>query len=325
MKKILLVVWLLGAVVMHSQDIRAAYIRTKLLSGSTQSITVTLFTDGALMVFRPFVPINFGDGNYGTLTMLSAGSVPGSGTVKKVYSGTHTYAGAGSYWASFQDTFRVAGIRNINNSQTQAIFVDALMVIGNNSQQNTCPVMLNEPLNFGVTGSQFFYMPAYTDTDGDSLSFSLVNCIGAGYYRPANTSINNSGLFSFYSDTVGSYAFSIVTKEWRKNTNGLYAVIGTTQMDFVTELSIPSGIKAEGAHDLKLSLCPNPVVGRLQIASNKVGSGTFLIEIINDLGQIVLTEANHNNIDVSDLPSGSYLLILRETDSKPCCARFIKQ
>ncbi|MES2678963.1 MAG: T9SS type A sorting domain-containing protein [Bacteroidota bacterium] len=322
MKKILPCLLSLFALTANSQDIRSAYIRTKIVSGFTQSITVTLFTDGALTINRPGIPVFFGDGNSGTLTL---NSTSGSGTVKKVYSGIHTYTGNGSYLISFQDTFRVAGIKNISNSQTQPIYTEALIVFGNISPQNTSPLILNEPLNFGVSSSQFFYNPAYTDTDGDSLSYTLVSCYGAGYYQPGNVTINSSGLFSFYSDTVGLYAFSIVAKEWRKNTSGIYKVIGSTQMDFVLDLAGANGIKATKDKDLNLSLYPNPVSDEFTLICDEKDYGNFSIEIINAAGQIVLTQANNKNIDVANLPKGLYLLKVSGTYNPHGIARFIKQ
>ena len=71
------------------------------------------------------------------------------------------------------------------------------------------------------------------------------------------------------------------------------------------------------AHQLIYNLAPNPTVDVLNICFN--GSGTELsVALINDLGQLVLTERSFNadmKLDVSDLAGGVYFLKVRKGDA----------
>jgi len=292
------------------------------VSGLTQSISITIFTEASMNISRPSIPIAFGDGNTGTFTLSPAAA---AGTVNvKTYSGTHTYAGSGTYMAFFQDTFRIAGIKNMTNSQSQSIRTEAMIVMSNVTQQNTSPLLLNPPFNSGITGSQFNYTPAYSDVDGDSLSYALTSCIGAGYYQPALSSISSSGVFSFYTDSAGIYVFSILAKEWRKNTSGVYQVIGITQMDFPVEVSLATVIKETANENHTMFLFPNPVTDELNISCDEKNFEEFSIEAINCLGQIVLKTCNDKKINVSSLPKGLYILKLADKNKSTRVGRFLK-
>src|SRR5687768_6810158 len=130
MRKILTLIISIAAAQVFSQDIRGAYISTKWVSGLTYSISITLFTEASKNITRPTVPISFGDGSpSGTFALGTTSSA--NGINLKTYSGTHTYPGPGTYLAFYLDTFRIAGIKNILNSQTQQIYLATKISINN--------------------------------------------------------------------------------------------------------------------------------------------------------------------------------------------------
>ena len=212
----------------------------------------------------------------------------------------------------------------MQNSQVQPIYVASQINITGFSTQNTSPSILNYPGSNGMAGTQFFYNPACNDSDGDSLSYVLTNCSGAGYYMPASATINNSGLFSFYTDTVGLYSFSFIVKEWRKNTSSVYATIGSTQLDFLVGITTSIGIN-EFKKEPELRIYPNPVTNELRILHNNTVTENYVAEIINNLGQVVLKTGSADIINISDLPTGFYVLNLNCNNNIPQSFKFIKE
>ena len=71
-------------------------------------------------------------------------------------------------------------------------------------------------------------------------------------------------------------------------------------------------------HELKSNLLiyPNPTSGILFINTDNIES----ISVVNLLGSIVLTKNNSNNIDLSSLPKGSYVVSIKSNNNV-----FVKQ
>jgi hypothetical protein len=315
-----LLIFLIVIITGHSsaQDIRGAYIRTNRVSGFTYSISVTLFTDVSQNITRPTIPINFGDATSGTFTLSVTSNVNGINV--KTYSGTHTYAGNGAYMISYLDTFRITGIKNIQNSQTQQIYLESIIYL-NNLTNNSSPIISVYPLNFGVSGNQVTYNPSCNDIDGDSISYSLINCAPSNYYLPSNANINNStGTFSFSKDSIGLYAFCIKIHEWKKNPSGIYTIIGTSQIDFVIDITTTLGINENALKSLKVFVYPNPFKDKIKINSDYRNFINNDLSIINILGQIVYSSNiiyPEQELDLSFLASGIYYLkIQNNSDQK---------
>jgi hypothetical protein len=325
MKKTILFLVLIISGQIFSQDIIGGHIRTKLVSGFSYSISITLFTDASKNINRPTIPISFGDSNSGTLSLTGTSNL--NGTNLKTYSGTHTYSGSGQYIVSSLDTFQILGIKNMLNSQTQQFYMETLINIDPSLGINSSPSVSFYPLNLSVAINQLLQDNCgFSDIDGDSLSYTLLNRSGNGYYIPLNSVISNStGLFSFTKDTVGKYAFSIKISEWRKNSSNLYVILGYSQMDFVVEITNPVGLNDMVINKINLCLFPNPVSDELNFSYYNESGKIYSVEILNELGQIVLKTNSVNKITVADLPKGFYFLRLSDKNISTDCIKFIKE
>lgn len=334
MKKFVIILTIILARQLYSQDIISGYIQTKrvqpfsaVVGGTTvqvynYSITVTLFTDASKNNPRPAIPINFGDGNTGIFSVLATTSV--TGINKKTYAGTYTYAGPGNYGAFFLDTFRVAGIRNMTTSQIQQFYVGATIIANSFSSNNSSPSISFDPINIGGS-NQLFYNPGSADVDGDSLSFNMYMCFGANWYLPNNSSINNaSGTFSFTNDTTGKYSFSFRIVEWRKNFSNVYQTIGMTQVDFLANIVGSVGLTELNINNSKVIFYPNPATDDLFISLDNSALLNLDIVIFNSLGQIILESKYSDKINISNFPKGIYIVKVPDKYNYTNSFRFIK-
>lgn len=293
-----------------SQDIKAAYIQLQWSTAQTYSVSLYLFTDSAKNINRPSVPINFGDATTGTLSLSNTTNINGV-SVKK-YSGLHAYPGPGQYYLFYTDTFRIAGIKNIANSQTQKLSLTTKFTIDAFMGPNSNPTLQNFPIYFGVTGNNAFFDPNFTDSDGDSLSYpALIPCYitnSADYYFPSGATLNNKGIVSFSKDSLGLYCFSYQIFEWRKNLDNNYQNISWSVIDFSMDITTSVGI-SENKYILEnTSIYPNPTSNEINISFHKNNYEAYSIEILNSLGETVLKTSFLEKINISNLPKGLYVI-----------------
>lgn len=116
------------------------------------------------------------------------------------------------------------------------------------------------------------------------------------------------------------------------NNPGVYNVcLTTTSQDGCTSTTCKTidtqTLSTEGFSTLDFNIYPNPTNGFINIELNSAESNTTL-QIIDVVGKIVMTEEFNNSglksIDVSSLPSGTYILYMK-TDSKTGYKTFIKK
>lgn len=104
---------------------------------------------------------------------------------------------------------------------------------------------------------------------------------------------------------------------------------GNAMANYVLKINInpssTSGIKALNP-SLELSLYPNPTNGLLKLESTS--DAQYSIKIISSLGQLVYQKNNltgNNQIDVSKLPSGAYMLLIYDQQANQAISkRFIR-
>lgn len=335
MKKFVIILTIILARQLYSQDIVSGYIQTKRVPpfsgvvGATTvqvynySITVILFTDASINNPRPTIPINFGDGYTGTLSLIATSNL--TGFFKKIYTGTYTYPGSGNYSVFFIDTFRVAGIRNMTASENQPFYLGTTIIANIFNSNNSSPSISNDPVNIGGS-NQLFYNTGSVDVDGDSLSFDMYMCSGTNWYLPSNSSINNTtGTFSFTNDTTGKYSFSFRIFEWRKNLSNVYQTIGITQLDFLANIVGSVGLKELNKNNSKAIFYPNPVTNDLLISLKNSDLLNLEIAIFNSFGQIILVSKYSNKINISDLPKGIYIVKISDKNNYTDSFRLIKE
>jgi len=152
------------------------------LYGNTYEIFVKTCTKLSAEADRPELVISFGDGASDTIPRVSESFYPASDTKENLYRTVHTYPGPGSYRIRMEDPNRNSGVLNIANSIDKIFCIQSELIISpfiglpNNSpvfEECPCPEV-------ACLNRKWLYNPAVYDPDGDSLSFALIPCKGAG-------------------------------------------------------------------------------------------------------------------------------------------------
>lgn len=160
----------------------------------------------------------------------------------------YRYLNAGIYKIYMYDPNRNGGVQNVPNSINQPFYIESYLVINNFTGANTSPMFTVPPLDQACNGVCFYHNPGAYDVDGDSLSYELTYSrgidingnIGApipGYAYPGSGpggvySIDQKGTLTWCSPTViGEYNLAFIVKEWRKNTAGVYSIVGYVLRD----------------------------------------------------------------------------------------------
>lgn len=224
----------------------------------TYSFTIIRYTDsGQGVADRCEDTLNFGDGTKGIAKRIN-GNSSGCGcpagvgcgqivisdptyTVKvNTYTIMHTYSGPGNYLVRSFDPNRNAGVENIPNSVNQPFYVESMLIINSITGANSSPSFNFPPTDKACLGKCFYHNPGAFDSDGDSLSYAITESRGEnglpvnGYFYPPGTYGINSvtGILSWcVPQKIGEYNLAFITYEWRKNTSGIYKLIGYVLRD----------------------------------------------------------------------------------------------
>ncbi len=176
---------------------------------------------------RIYMPISWGDGTGDEIDRIYFQPIPDVYDITlNIYKGNHTFPGPASYTISVEDPNRNFGVLNIPNSVNVPIFVNTELVINPFLGYNSSVVLLNPPIDQGCVGKTFIHNPAAYDPDGDSLSYRLVVCKGAGGYDIPSYSYPMTSDY-FIIDPItgdliwetpvlqGEYNVAFVIEEWR--------------------------------------------------------------------------------------------------------------
>ena len=226
----------------HNRAGEITYRQIGPLSIEVKITTYTKISGQAIHADRPSLEIHWGDGAVNTIPRDNFVMVHPD-IRRNEYIATHTYPGPNPggqpYIMWMQDPNRNENILNINGGnsvnvefylQTE-VFLFATSIFGNNSS----PILLEPPIDFGVVGQVFQHTPNGYDPDGDSVAYELivpasnvatpvpgyrlVSDVGPG---PNNifTFDVRTGLFTWNAPQVaGEYNIAILVKSYR---NGLY-------------------------------------------------------------------------------------------------------
>lgn len=230
----------------------------------TYQIKVTTYTNigGTNLADRCEDTVYFGDGTR-AVVLRSNGTCTGScnpngcegqplpgGTIKlNEYVTVHTYPGPGNYKISMEDPNRNAGVINIPNSVNQVFYIESYLVIPFfGSGKNTSPILTFPPIDNGCVGKCFLHNPGAYDVDGDSISYELTTSRGhlgvtcPGYTYPTT----GGGIYDVNATTgtltwctpqmQGEYNLAMIIKEWRKNDDGDYFLIGYILRDLQVDV-----------------------------------------------------------------------------------------
>lgn len=206
-----------------------------------------------------------------------------STTKWNIYTGVYQYSNAGIYKVYMYDPNRNGGVINVPNSINQPFYLESLLIINNFTGANSAPEFTSPPLDNACNGVCFYHNPGAYDADGDSLSYELTysrgidqnGTIGAGipgYAYPAtgggSYEINPiTGTLKWcVPQAAGEYNLAFIVREWRKNTAGVYNVIGYVLRDM----------------QVKVAACANNVPPELEVPNDTcVVAGTKVVKTIS--------------------------------------------
>ncbi|HEX2617227.1 MAG TPA: SprB repeat-containing protein, partial [Flavobacteriales bacterium] len=153
------------------------------------------------------------------------GSLPG--IQRYVYTGVITLANCDSWTISWSATYRNAAIANLVDPDDQATYINAVMNT-NTGACNDSPQFTNAAIPYVCAGYPVSYSYGAFDTDGDSLSYSLVGAMttnGAPLaYNPPYTALQPipgisvdpvTGLVTFTLNTQGNWVVVVRVNEYR--------------------------------------------------------------------------------------------------------------
>lgn len=245
---------------------RAGEITYEHISGLTYKITITTYTNStSVQADRCELPINFGDGvqvmaprvngspcSGGEPPCNQCGQNIGGNIKKNLYTVTHTYPSTGSYFISVSDPNRNQGVVNIPNSVNVEFYLYSELIIFPDGRPNSSPVLTYPPVDNGCLFTLYEHNPGAVDNDisktgeSDSLTYSLVECRGAGgtsipgYSFPDQhpAGANNQISIDAQTGTItwdapqrkGEYNIAILIEEWR-TINGVAVRVGSVLRD----------------------------------------------------------------------------------------------
>lgn len=195
------------------------------IEGLTYEIRMITYTYAPSPADRPELEVQWGDGTSSILPRTV--KVDLNQVIRRnEYVGQHTYAGNGTFKISLEDPNRNYGIVNIPNSVNIPFYVETELIINPFLGANNSVQLLNPPLDQGCVNRLYVHNPAAYDPDGDSLSYKLTICRGAGglpipgYTLPAAS--NSFTIDEFSGDLIwdlptiqGEYNVAFIIEEWR--------------------------------------------------------------------------------------------------------------
>jgi len=167
---------------------RAGEITFRYISGTTYEVTIVTYSYAPSQADRYELLINWGDSTTSILPRNNGptnqqghtGEIVGTDIKKNLYTGIHTFPGPNTYKISLEDPNRNYGILNIPNSVEVPLYIETELIINPFIGTNSSPLLLLPPIDQGCVNQPFIHNPGAYDPDGDSLSFRLVTCRGAG-------------------------------------------------------------------------------------------------------------------------------------------------
>lgn len=204
---------------------RAGEISYTHISGLTYRFTIITYTYTPSPADRPEIEVFWGDGTSSVIQRYSKVNMDNN-ISKNTYIYEHTFTAVGTFHVTFEDPNRNAGIVNIPSSVEIPFFIETILIITPFIDGNSSPQLMTAPIDNACTNVPFYHNPGAYDPDGDSLSYSLINCRGyegeeiPGYTLPYASNFIAidpvTGDLTWDSPTIsGEYNIAILIEEWR--------------------------------------------------------------------------------------------------------------
>ena len=204
---------------------RAGEISYTYISGLTYEFTIVTYTYTPSPADRPEIEVFWGDGTSSIIQRNNKVNMENNISLN-VYITQHTFSAVGTFHITFEDPNRNAGIVNIPSSVEIPFFIETILVINPFIGGNSSPQLLNPPLDNGCTHVPYYHNPGAYDPEGDSLTYSLINCRGyegediPGYTLPQASNYISidplTGDLTWDSPLMaGEYNIAILIEEWR--------------------------------------------------------------------------------------------------------------
>jgi len=304
------------AIVVHcttialSQDIRGADFSYRCISmiNNTYEGKLNLYVSNP-DEYRPFVIVNWGP-TIDTLFYTYQVQISANVILKEYVGLSPSYPGPGTYIITYQDTFRITGITNIQNSESESIMVENILTINPFLVGNNSPIVFSYQNNVTFNNNIYFYDPNVWDPDGDSLHFELIPCYATSYFQPVSINIEaNTGIIQFYPDNIGTYAISYKIEEFR-----LGVLIGSSVKDMIIDVPFLTSVDMINSES-SLSIFPNPFSSSTTIQVLKpLQSATLVIYDIlgKEVKRIEGLSGKEIIIQKNGMKSGMYFYLLRD-------------
>jgi gliding motility-associated-like protein len=209
---------------------RAGEIIYRHIDGLKYEATIITYTYSPSPADRPQLTLFWGDATSSVLNRIE--KTPITNIIQRnVYKGEHSYAAPGIFKLSVEDPNRNYGIVNIPNSVNIPFYIETELIVNPFLGNNSSVILLNPPLDYGCVNRLYIHNPGAYDPDGDSLSYKLTICKGAGglpipgYVYPNLVDQGNPGSFQidpYNGDLIwnaptlqGEYNVAFIIEEWR--------------------------------------------------------------------------------------------------------------
>lgn len=301
---------------------RAGEITYSRLTGLTYEVTLKIYTDTVNSGSNPQT-LSWGDGTTDTISLTGGSYILDSSIVCKTYVGTHTYAGVGTYNISFEGLNRNSGISNIPNSINVPFYIESQIVINAFLGANSSPTFLNPAIVVGFVDSALIYNSAAFDTDGDSISYKLVECRGEGGISiPGYTFPPASNLFALDSVTgdllwdsplnCGDYNIAMLVEEWRQGIK-----IGYITREIQIIIDCNNSINENNPEQNNYYIFPNPAHDYFTIKQEHPTNKNIIVEFLDMTGKLICKEnfENELSLNIGQIAKGIYMLRLTNDNS----------
>lgn len=306
------------------QVLKGGDISIKTITGNSYSVVARIAIDWPVSINKPYVKINWGDASPLDSLAYGGSNCTLFGATTLYFYGNHTFAPNSTFTVSILDSFFVSNIVNIPNSSSVKMYLhselNTFSIFQPNTSVNTQVVCLTDS---AVCCNTVAYNPGATDSDGDSLSYSLVTPPYLNYIEPPVVINPVTGSLSFTSDPTGFLSVSIKIDEWRMISN-VYYKIASTYQELFFKIYNSVGLKDYSKENLELYIFPNPTTSIINIVDENNQLQNATIQIKNYLGQLVFTSSFTSQINFSSLSAGMYFLSIEDENSKKTI-KIIKQ